>query len=126
MFGTALWSPGGTVDATIAQGLAQCTDSAPWAGGLLTLGAMHGRLIAAYSGAGVPSLTGCPGPGGLSTSTALAEGTVPLRQLARRRVTIRLTRGSGFQDYGYRIRTTADLTLTLIRLSTQAITVPAF
>ncbi len=130
VFGTAPWSPGGTVDATIAQGLDQCSDSAPWTGGLLTLGAVHGRLIAAYSGtgylSGLPSPTGCPGPGGVSTSTALAEGTVPLSRLARRRVTIRLTTGTGFHDYGYRIRTTADLTLTLIRVSTQAIAIPPF
>jgi hypothetical protein len=127
--GSALWPPGGTVDAVIANGLAQCTDSAPLAGGLLTLGAAHGRLLAAYSGAGyltgVPSVTGCPGPVGGSASTALAEGSVPLSRLARRRITIRLTTRSSFQDYGYRIRTAADLTLTLIQVSARAITIPS-
>jgi hypothetical protein len=130
VFGSAIWPPSGTVDAALAQGPAGCTDSAPLEGGLLTLRAVHGRLLAAYSAAtdltGVPSVTGCPGPLGGSASTALAEGSVPISRLSRRRITIRLTTGSRFQDYGYRIRTTADLTLTLIRISTRAITFPAF
>ncbi len=113
-------------DAMIGQNLTQCTDSAPLHGGLLTLVAAHGRLTAAYSAtgflAGAPSVTGCPGPGGFSASTALAAGSVPLSWLARRRITIRLTTGGGFQDYGYRLRTTPDLTATLIRLSARAVT----
>ena len=89
----------------------------------------RGRLIAAYSGTGfltgVPSLTGCPGPGGVSLTTPLAAGTVSLSRLARRRITVRLTTGSHFQDYGYGIRTTSDLTLTLTRLGGRVITVPS-
>lgn len=124
LVGTAFWPSGGTLDAAFGQGPAQCTDSTSWTGGLVTLVATHHRLIAGYSAVGASSLTECPGPAGNTEGNPLAEGSVPLSRLTRRRITIRLTTGGDVQDYGYGIRTTANLTLTLTRLSWKAITRP--
>ncbi len=127
VLGSAFWDTGSTVDATIVQGSERCTDSGPLGGSIVTLGAIRGRLTASYASAGFPagtaSFTGCPGPAGVSVTTPLAAGSVSLSRLARRRITIRMTMGTGFQDYGYGIRTTPHLTLTLIRRSVRTATV---
>lgn len=70
--------------------------------------------------------TRCPGPEDES-AVPLTGGAVPLDRLRRRTITLALTTGPSFLDYGYDIRSVAHLTLTLTRVRTRArvITEPA-
>jgi hypothetical protein len=79
-------------------------------------------VSAAYYGSdllvgGDPLRTRCPGPGAADAGAerGLARGTLPLRALAHRRVTLRLTRGGDFGADGYRGSTRADLTVVVRR-----------
>jgi hypothetical protein len=123
-YGYVAWTSGrGTVTAALDRdGTAACRDTAPLSSGLLEL-RLRDRRVTARIGAGAPFLgadllrTRCPGPllADLKPRTELAAGHLPLRALARRRVTLRLDRGASAAARGYRLRSRPDLTLVLER-----------
>jgi hypothetical protein len=125
VFGSLSWDrDGGSVTSELTRaGEAACTDSSPLAGGgTIDLSFSAARVSAAYYGSyllagGDPLRTRCPGPGAADAGAerGLARGTLPLRALAHRRVTLRLTRGGDFGADGYRGSTRADLTVVVRR-----------
>jgi hypothetical protein len=122
--GYVAWTRGrGTVTAALdREGVPACRDTAPLSSGLLELRVRDRRVTARLGGG--PSLlsldllrTRCPGPlfADLKPNTELAAGRIPLRALARRRVTLRLDRGATSAARGYRLRARPDLTVVLER-----------
>jgi hypothetical protein len=79
-----------------------------------------GRVDASYEGAGLLGganllRTRCPGPASDDLSGPLASGSFPLSAFRHRRVTLRLTTGTGYTTAGYRGRARPDLTIVLRR-----------
>jgi hypothetical protein len=120
--GAVTWK-GGTVAAELGQGSTTCRDTAPLGPGGIILQAGGGRLQARYlSGFGaLGTRTRCPGPAG-TIASSVATAAIPVSQLARRTITISLTKGSTFSDYGYQVRAVPDLTLTLTRVGVRKVT----
>lgn len=123
-YGYVAWTRGrGTVTAALDRdGIPACQDTAPLSSGLLELRVRDRRVTARIGGsAGFlgPDIlrTRCPGPllADLKPKTELATGHIPLRALARRRVTLRLDRGTTSAARGYRLRSSPDLTVVLER-----------
>jgi hypothetical protein len=103
------------------DGAPACADSEPIAGGgFVFLQFSGGRVDASYEGGGLLGGTNllrtrCPGPASGDLSDALARGSFPLRVFRHRRVTLRLTAGTGYRGIGYRGRVRPDLTIVLRR-----------
>lgn len=122
-FGSASWSPGGTLTAALGPAGATCTDSAPLGPGAVSLGAARGHFGAVYFDAGEgssgPALAGgCPGP--FNTGGEIAESSPMSAALLRdRRIVLPIRKGIGWLDDGYTVRPVADLTLTLTRVRTR-------
>jgi len=113
------WQSGGTLQANLQEGALTCTDTAPLGPGEILFQREGARLDVAYGesgdlGVGSSLRTRCPGPFG--PQGALATGSIPLRDLARHTITIRLTRGLSYIDDGYTATARPDLTLTLTRI----------
>jgi hypothetical protein len=125
--GSVNLSRGGEVTAAIDEAGTTCTDATPLRGGTIILASAKGRVGASFLpllGGGIR--TRCPGPEA-DSAVPLAGGAIPLDHLRGRTVTLDLTFGSSFLDYGYDIRSVAHLTLTLTRVGTRTrvITEPA-
>ncbi len=123
------WGQGGVAETALGPPGAVCLDSEPLQDGGILLAAGRGRLVAEYLPpgflpGGVPA-TGCAGPD--PSTGMLASAELPVTALTRRTLHLSLSTGSRLVDYGYRIRTTAHLTLTLTRRGTRltVITLPS-
>jgi hypothetical protein len=124
-FGGFSWAQdSGSVTSDLSrEGAPACTDAAPLAaGGAVDLAFSGTHATAVYSGGGLdaggdPLRTRCPGPSGddVGADNGLAEGGLALRSFAARHVTLRLTRGGGFEANGYAGSTRADLTVVVRR-----------
>ena len=122
--GFAYWEEDlGSATASLTRaGVPDCHDSEPLTGGGSVNLLVGRRGMRAEYGTGLvgtdPLRTRCPGPGiaDVARSRALASGTVPLRAFRGRRVTLRLTRGTGFSADGYSGHSSADITVALRRL----------
>jgi hypothetical protein len=124
--GYAAWDDDfGTATAALTRaGAPDCRDSEPLSGGgSLSLRVTRTEVRAEYGtsadATGTDLLrTRCPGPGidDVARSRPLASGTVPLRSFRARRVTLLLTRGTGFSSDGYSGHSSADVTVVLRRV----------
>jgi hypothetical protein len=115
--GSVSWNRGGVLASDLGQGSTSCHDSAPLGSGAIFLG-VHRRHVDAQYSAGFGTFavrTRCPGPEARNGAT-LATGEIPLTQLRRRTIKLSLNSGATSQDYGYDVRATAHLTLTLTRV----------
>jgi hypothetical protein len=125
-YGYATWEEdfGSTTSALTRAGAADCRDSAPVTGGgsvdlrVSAAGVRADYGVGAEAGGVDPLRTRCPGPGiaDVAHSRPLASGTVPLSAFRHRRVTLRLTRGTGFSSDGYSGHSSADMTVVLRRV----------
>jgi hypothetical protein len=118
-FGTVGWRTG-VVQADLGPASAICRDSAPLGLGAIVLSVAGGRLAAAYLGLTEPPRTRCPGPA-TDEAASIAAGVVPVSELAHRTITVTLTKGGSYADYGYDVRTVPDLKLTLTRVGVRAV-----
>jgi hypothetical protein len=123
--GYASWlRDAGTVVSDLSRnGAPACSDSTPVAGGgSLYFEFPRGHVRASYGTGGLQGefdifRTRCPGPSAVDAPDPIAHGTFPLNLLGRRRVTLRLTRGSRFTSAGYSSRLSPDVTVVLRRTS---------
>lgn len=111
MLGFAGADRGGALQADFVQQGTACRDSTAVGPGQIVLGFRAHSLRARYAGPGLH--TRCPGP--LVGEDQLAAGGAPLRALARRTVTLVLTKGGALLDDGYTGATIPRLAVTLTR-----------
>ena len=113
--GSGGWYDDGTATATFtrADAPAPCNDAVPLTAGGVFVAEKGGQVTLTYDA--FPRVRSrCPGPA--LELESMAAGVVPLRAFRRsRRVVVRLTRGSSRTVDGYRMTTTPDLTLELVR-----------
>lgn len=125
VFGEASWlNDSGSVEQSLAApGRPACHDAHPLRAGQLELGSVTGGgLRIAYGPAilAADSLrTRCPGPTTeeLAAPSGLAFGALPRAALSRRVLSVRLDHGGHFSGDGYAGTTTADIAVTLRRVS---------
>jgi hypothetical protein len=117
-FGTAAVHAAASSTAAIEQNGETCNDTVAVGGVIAVIERINNRILVRLSGTGAnPNAggrTNCPGPI-VPTIRAFVDGSVPVGHLARRVVTIRVTRHSSFRAGGYRVELVPNLTLTLVR-----------
>jgi hypothetical protein len=139
-YGIGFWEhDAGTTTAALARdgdAEAGCSDAEPLGSYGAFVLSFHGGRVEARYGDGLNSsiedpLRGrCPGPTltDVTGSGALATGTVPLRDLGRRHLTLRLRTGRSYSTDGYSGVTRPDVTIVLRRVRvheyTQSFDVP--
>ena len=123
-FGT--WrTPGAAVVAELSRddGTPPCRDRVPVEAAEVELRTVGGRLEASLAGGvGISSGPGtlrtrCPGGDAFDASRSLAKGSVPLRALRGRTVTIPLSRGDSTLSPPLRVTTRPDVTIVMRRTS---------
>jgi hypothetical protein len=102
------------------EGTPACRDTTSLSSALIDLRARGRRVTARFSGGGEGSellRTRCPGPllADIERGTRLAAGRIPLRALGRRRLTLRLNRGTRAVTPGYMLRSRPDIRVVLER-----------
>jgi hypothetical protein len=114
----------GSVAAALERdGRPACRDAAPLRRSALQLNVRDAFVRATFGGSeptGFDALgTRCPGPleADLGRGRHLASGRVPLSSFSRRRLTLRLDRGTSVTTPGFELRTRPDLTIDLERES---------
>lgn len=111
----------GSVKAVLDRdGTPSCRDTTSFGGGLIDLRA-RGRRVTARLASGADGIellrTRCPGPllADIERGTRLAVGRIPLRAVGRRRLTLRLDRGTRAATPGYMLRSRPDIRVVLER-----------
>jgi hypothetical protein len=120
----ALSKEAGSVAAALERdGRPACQDAGPLRRSTLQLNVRDGFVRATFGGnepGGVDLLgTRCPGPleADLGRRRHLASGRVPLSSFSRRRLTLRLDRGTSVTTPAFQLRSRPDLTIELERES---------
>jgi hypothetical protein len=102
------------------EGTPACRDTTALSGAVIDLRARGRRVTARFlGGAEGPELlrTRCPGPllADVERGTRLAVGRIPVSELGRRRLTLRLDRGTRAVTPGYMLRSRPDIRIVLER-----------
>jgi hypothetical protein len=111
----------GSVGAALERdGTPACRDARPLRQGTLELDVRDSKLRATLGGGGFGAdllATRCPGPvgGDLGRGRHLASGTVPMSAIGRRRLTLRLDRGTSLTTPGFQVRSRPSVTIELER-----------